>query len=66
MKLSKILFAGITLTLSFSALALPDISGNWTCKGMDPMQKKNFSISGEIKKTGDTYSLMNWKKEKNT
>jgi hypothetical protein len=63
MKVSKrvILFAGIILGLSSASFALPNIAGNWKCMGQDPMQKKNVVVSGEIKKTGDTYSLVNWK-----
>lgn len=58
----KLMIAGAVLSLSSAAFALPDITGNWKCTGQDPMQKKNFTVSGEIKKTGDTtYSLVNWK-----
>ncbi len=63
MKLSitKLIFTGVILGLSSAVFALPDITGNWKCMGYDPMQKKNYTASGEIKKTGDTYSLVNWK-----
>lgn len=57
----KSIFACATLGASFAAFALPDITGNWKCTGHDPMQKKTVAVSGEITKTGDTYSLVNWK-----
>lgn len=65
MKLSslKIVFSATILSLSSLTFALPDITGNWQCKGYDPFQKKEMTVSGEIKKTGDTYSLVNWKNE---
>ncbi len=59
--ITKLMFAGIILGLSSAVFALPDITGNWKCMGYDPMQKKKFVVSGEIKKTGDTYSFINWK-----
>ena len=67
MKLSfgKLMFAGVILSLTSAVFALPDITGNWKCMGRDPMEKKNFTVSGEIKKTGDTYSFSDWKGDVN-
>lgn len=61
MKGLKIIFATVVLSFSSSIFALPNIDGNWTCKGYDPMQKQNFSVSGDIKKSGDVYTFTNWK-----
>lgn len=55
------MIASAILGLSSAAFALPDITGNWKCVGQDPIQKKSVSVTGEITKTGDTYSLVNWK-----
>lgn len=60
---TKLMIAGAILSLSSAVFALPDITGNWKCTGQDPIQKKNVAVSGEIKKTDDTYSLVNWKDE---
>lgn len=59
----KSIFTGIIIGMSATSFALPDISGNWRCHSQDPESKQMISISGEIKKTGDTYSLVNWKND---
>lgn len=63
MKLRKLLFAAAFSTLFSSVFALPDISGNWKCTSHDTANNKNMVVSGEITKTGDTYSLSNWKNQ---
>jgi hypothetical protein len=59
----KTLLAWIAISLSGALFASPDISGSWKCSGHDPFKKKEMTSSGEIKKTGDTYSLTNWKED---
>ncbi len=58
---TKLMFAGVLLSFCSGVFALPDITGNWKCTWYDSTQNKNASVSGEIKKTGDIYSLVNWK-----
>jgi hypothetical protein len=62
-KTVKLLLVGAAFCTTSTVFALPDISGHWKCQGHDPFQNKTMAASGEIKKTGETYSLMNWKDE---
>lgn len=39
--------------------SVPDIEGNYICKGRDPFANSNYVNYFSIKKTGDTYSF-NW------
>lgn len=59
----KLAFTFIILSFSSVVLALPDITGHWRCMGHDPVQHKDIRLSGQITKTGDIYSLVNWKDE---
>lgn len=59
----KLIVLGSLFSISAASFAFPDITGNWRCSGYDPYVKQNFSVSGEIQKSGDTYSLVNWKND---
>src|SRR5690348_10336410 len=58
--LAKFVIFSTLLGISITTFAFPDITGKWRCSGLDPF-KQNFSVSGYIQKTGETYALVNWK-----
>ena len=63
LSLGKFIIFSTLFGMSVSSFAFPDITGKWRCSGYDPYLKQNFSVSGEITKTGETYALNNWKND---
>jgi hypothetical protein len=63
LSLNKFILLTAMFGVSITAFAFPDITGKWRCSGYDPYLKQNFSVSGDIKKSGETYALVNWKND---
>lgn len=62
MKAIKYILSLVLLTAVFTvanaALSVPNVSGNYSCKGYDPYTNSNYTGTFKVKKVGNTYTTV--------